>query len=229
MDSVARAGSSSSPSDNHTVTALQPRGRRSHGYRLVLDSGASFFVHRDAALRARLYVGMRLDPVELDQIIRDSELAGAREKALDLAARREHSRRELEQKLRRKRFPDDAIRNALDELEHHGVIDDRRFSRLWIESRLHRRPEARVQLIAGLAKRGVAREIAEECVREVHEQRSPLVGEALRRASERAWRSAGGSLELAILRLVRRGFSYGEAREALRALNNVEKNDFSAE
>ncbi len=229
MGNGAHAASSSSPSDNHTVLRLQQRGRRSDEYKVVLDSGASFFIHRSAVERARLYEGIRLDGVELDQLVRESEFFSAREKALDLAARREHSRRELAQKLRRKRFPDDAIRDALDELEDRGIIDDRRFARLWTEARLRKRPEGRVQVIAGLMQRGLTREVAEECVREVYEQRAQLVSAALRRAAERAWRSAGGSFESAVRRLVRRGFGYGEARDAVLALNNLEKSDFTGE
>jgi len=229
MDSRAHAASSSSRSDNHTIVGLQQRRRRSDEYRMLLDSGASFWVHGEVVARRRLCEGLTLDGVELDQVIRASELTGAREKALDLAARREHSRAELERKLRRKRFPDDAIRNALNDLEERGIIDDRRFARLWVEARLRKRPEGRVQLVAGLLQRGVSRDIAERCVVEIYEERETLVASALRRAAERSWRSSGGSTEAAIRRLVRRGFGFAEAREAVQALNNLEKNDFSFE
>ncbi len=229
MDSAAHGASSSSPSDNHTVVTLQPKGRRSDEYKLILDSGASFLVHRSAVAQAGLYEGITIDGLELDRLIRETELLHAREKALDLVARREHSRRELEQKLRRKRFPEDAVRSALDELEQRGILDDHRFARLWAETRLRRRPEGRVQVIAGLVQRGVAREVAERCVAEVYEQRTALVNDALRRAAERAWRAAGCSFEPAVRRLVRRGFGFGESRDAIARLSNLEKNDFYLE
>lgn len=64
-----------------------------------------------------------------------------RRAAMDLLARREHSRRELHDKLRR-RFGDEAtdlLDAVLDELIDQGLQSDQRFAESFVHSRLHRR------------------------------------------------------------------------------------------
>jgi SOS response regulatory protein OraA/RecX len=47
-----------------------------------------------------------------------------------------------------------------------GYLDDRETGEAWLGQRLERRPEGRAALVAGLQKRGVSRETAEELVRQ---------------------------------------------------------------
>lgn len=68
---------------------------------------------------------------------RISEQAGAddpaavRAKALELLARREHSRLELCQKLIQRGFSADRIESALDQLAEEGLLDEARFAELY--------------------------------------------------------------------------------------------------
>jgi len=57
-------------------------------------------------------------------------------KALDLASRREHSRHELMQKLD-KRYPETSpiIEEVLDKLEGNKILDDERFTEMYLNSR----------------------------------------------------------------------------------------------
>ena len=68
---------------------------------------------------------------------RISERAGAddpaavRAKALELLARREHSRLELRQKLIQRGFPADRIESTLDQLAEECLLDEARFAELY--------------------------------------------------------------------------------------------------
>ena len=57
--------------------------------------------------------------------------AAVRAKALELLARREHSRLELRQKLIQRGFPADRIEPALDQLVEERVLDEARFAELY--------------------------------------------------------------------------------------------------
>ncbi len=59
--------------------------------------------------------------------------------ALNILARREHSRHELTAKLR-KRFPDveDQIEPVLDRLQDSGLQNDRRYAEMWLRSQVSR-------------------------------------------------------------------------------------------
>jgi regulatory protein len=74
--------------------------------------------------------------------------------ALDLLARRDHSRRELERKLAARAFVHDDIAAALDELEAAGLVAVERFVEAFVRSRVAKR-HGPIRIRAELAERGV--------------------------------------------------------------------------
>ncbi|HVJ31411.1 MAG TPA: regulatory protein RecX, partial [Gammaproteobacteria bacterium] len=56
--------------------------------------------------------------------------------ALELLARREHSRRELTRKLAARGFSDDVVSPVLDKLERTGALADARFTDSFVRSRI---------------------------------------------------------------------------------------------
>ena len=99
----------------------------------------------------------KLDPEAADE-------AACERAAVDLLARREHSRRELERKLARRGFPEVIVATALDALEHSGVLVASRFTESFIRSRVAKgKGPARIR--AELAERGVTGEQTTESLR----------------------------------------------------------------
>jgi regulatory protein len=135
------------------------------------------------------------------------------EKALFLLARAEHSRRGLELKLCRKEFPPQTVRLVLDRLTDEGALDDGRFARLWINSRVRRKNEGGGVLVQGLIKRGISRELAEETVKALRGEELYLG--ALRAAYERLRKKEDLSRAEIFLYLGRKGFSRPEIRSFL--------------
>jgi regulatory protein len=80
--------------------------------------------------------------------------------AVELLARREHSRLELERKLAARGFPEGVIALALDALEHSGVLAATRFTESFIRSRIAK-GQGPVRIRAELAERGVGEQAAE--------------------------------------------------------------------
>jgi regulatory protein len=73
-------------------------------------------------------------PSKLDRQAADE--AGCKRTAVELLARREHSRLELERKLATRGFPEAVIAPALDALEHSGLLVAARFTESFIRSRI---------------------------------------------------------------------------------------------
>lgn len=71
-----------------------------------------------------------------------------------LLAQREHSRRELQDKLRLRGFPSEEITQTLDRLRTQGLQSDSRFAENYIESRL-RRGFGPVRIGVELRERGI--------------------------------------------------------------------------
>ena len=85
--------------------------------------------------------------------------------ALDLLARREHSRRELERKLAARGFADELIASTLDALEESKDLQSARFTASFIRARAAK-GQGPARIRAELAERGIDREQAAELLRE---------------------------------------------------------------
>ena len=85
---------------------------------------------------------------------------------LRLLSVRMRSRWELRTRVARKRFPSDVIETALDDLERVGLVDDVKFARLFLESRLRRRPRSYRLLRQELRSKGISPEVIDEAVEE---------------------------------------------------------------
>lgn len=157
--------------------------------------------------------GMLLSDEEYACLLREDEALRARWKALELISRREHSRRQLEQKLLQRRFSGETVRRVTAELVSRELIDDRRFAAMWLTSRGKRLDQGRGRLLAGLQSRGVSREAAEDALEEFCEEAD--FNAALEKAWEKQQRRGVTEREKVIRRLVARGFSYRQVSDFL--------------
>jgi regulatory protein len=89
------------------------------------------------------------------------DAAECRRRALDLLARREHSRDELERKLRVRGFADATLAETLASLETEGLLADRRFAESFVRARIGR-GQGPARIRAELAARGVDQACAVE-------------------------------------------------------------------
>jgi regulatory protein len=80
--------------------------------------------------------------------------ADCRRAAMDMLARREHARAELEQKLGRKGYGQDLVGPVLELLVEERMLDDSRFVEAFLASRL-RRGQGPVRIAQELHQRGV--------------------------------------------------------------------------
>ena len=139
------------------------------------------------------------------------------EKALSLLARAEHSRRLLTGKLTKKGFEPEIIAEVADRLEEENALNDLRYAELWISCRMKKRGEGAGLLLAGLLKRGIDRDTAEEAVKNCRDE--DACKDALRKAYEKVLRKGPCSrLELTSL-LRRKGFSVTEINTFLEEIH----------
>ena len=209
----------SSNSPNVKILKLTIEGTNGNLLCAALDDGSLFLFDLEHPLASELSVGMELDESLQFRLESASEAYRCRRKALDLLARAEHSRRGLEQKLYKREFSSDHIKQALDRLESAGSLDDRRFAESWLRSRLRNHPEGPVRLMASLASKGVAGSVASAAVETVLAELDDMDAE---NALERAWaklsRKSGMNDEKLLRALVRRGFPAFRVRALLKRM-----------
>lgn len=93
------------------------------------------------------------------------------DKSLYYLGIREHSRRELEGKLKEK-YSTDEIKEALDRLEEENYLSDVRFAEVYIRSRLRKSPEGKGILVQRLMLKGLLVTEARAAVESYFEEHS---------------------------------------------------------
>ena len=204
MDREELGESSSSQNVNITITGIK-RGAKGKDVCLLSD-GSSFFVPPGFAAKYGLLAGQSLPSDRVLEIKHLALFTAAKRKALELLSFREHSGMQLRQKLLLKDYPDNIIREVLDSLADEGSLDEERFCRTWIHSRLKRHPEWGRVLTAGLAKAGINTRLAERIVREELSKEDEY--EVLSRTAAKLERKRGVTKEKIVKNLLSRGFSY---------------------
>jgi regulatory protein len=124
-----------------------------------------------------------------------------------------HTRRELEIRLRQKHCPEEIAAKLLDRFEEIGLIDDRTYAVLYVDSK---KTYGVRRLRDELLVRGVSRDIISEVLDEsdIDETERAL-------AQVRQWENLPGMTpEKAEGRLLRRGFSSSAVRDALDTLRD---------
>lgn len=91
----------------------------------------------------------------------------AKQIMLRLLSVRMRSRWELRARLSSRRIPPGAVESALNDLERVGLVNDGEFARLFLESRLRRRPRSYRILKQELRSKGVAPETIDEAIEDV--------------------------------------------------------------
>lgn len=89
---------------------------------------------------------------------RKRDPVSARRAALDLLARREHSRDELRRRLAAREFSGEEIEATLEQLAREGLLSDARFVEAFVTAHV-RRGQGPVRIRAELQRRGVAADI----------------------------------------------------------------------
>lgn len=121
-------------------------------------------------------------------------------------SKREHSRHQLNIKLRRKGYSSEKVERVLNELEIEDSLSDRRFAEQWTNARLQRHPEGRIRIISGLQQRGVHRITCEEVLRKLENDDPGLFSRACLNFMLKAHRKNADSKDL-IFSCRKRGFS----------------------
>lgn len=207
------------------ITAVTPQQHDADRVSIFVDDQFAAGCHALVWLESGLGVG---DSVTAEQIaaLDDAEAVHTlKDRALKLLAGRPRSRAELERRLVRgtpahPAPPQAQVQRALDAIAALGLLDDDAFAAFWVEQRDRFRPKGATALRAELRQRGVDRAAIEAAVTPDRDLERAV--EAARpRAARFAGRSGG---DFRAFRdhlgpfLVRRGFTYDTARQAVAQL-----------
>ena len=151
----------------------------------------------------------------------DKVKARALNNAYALLRQRPRNIYEIRDRLKLKGYDDDIVEDIVASLEKAGELDDERFARLWVESRMHMNPAGDVVLKHELKRNGVSDGIIEAVLTEKSEKYDEYEI-ALSMAKDRFERLKKLDRQKAMKRiydfLLRRGFKYENIRRVVENL-----------
>jgi regulatory protein len=197
------------------VTAIEVQARHANRFNLYVDDHFAFGM--SAMIAARLSVGQTLSDDELKKMEEQELFESAYEKALRFLEPRPRSTTEVKQHLLKKKIAADVAERVTARLTDAGLLDDAAFAKYWVENREQFRPRAARALRFELKRKGLSNTDIGDAIGEIDESES-----AYRAGVARAkrWRTLERRefLEKLTAFLVRRGFSYDVAKQAVTRL-----------
>lgn len=111
------------------ISKLAVQKKRENRVNVYLDGKFAFGCNKRVVERFELKAGLELSEADVERILEGEMQQGCFDRAIQYLSRRMHSRKELEQKLRKADFADQNIAAAMDRLTKLGYLDDAEFAR----------------------------------------------------------------------------------------------------
>ncbi|HEY2377491.1 MAG TPA: regulatory protein RecX [Gemmatimonadaceae bacterium] len=149
------------------VTSITAAPRRNGRFDVAVDGGHVATLSLEALERLRLAVGVVVDERLDAALARETSIVATYDRALNMIALRARSSAELRRLLVRKRELPEYVDVAIDRLLRAGFLDDASFARQFARSKAVGAGLSRRRVQLELARRGVAREVADAAITEV--------------------------------------------------------------
>ena len=193
-----------------TVTAVEPRRKSLSA--LYIDGEFALKLDTQTLIENRITPGVELDDEDLHRLIELSDLRRAKEKALWLISYRDHSSKELYDKLR-KDYSEDAAEKALQRMQELGLINDEAFARRYAAelSAKHQSPQ---NIRYKLTQKGIDRDLCEEIIESLDIDPQTEIAALVEKKYARNLSDEKG-LRRTVAALQRAGYRYSDIKSVL--------------
>ena len=194
------------------MSVLTLRPGKNNKVHLLLDGEYAMTADSDFVAFSGLYDNMILDDEALADLQGKVNARRAFNKASDLLALRDHSEKELLQKLRQKGFADGA-EEAMEKLKSYGYLDDSRFALRFAQELQRVKHYGKKRIEQELYRKGVSREVVSDTLEQLDFDEDALPALIERRYLRQLDTEKG--VQKTVAALQRMGYSFGEIRDAL--------------
>jgi regulatory protein len=150
-----------------TITGISASTRKPGRFSIEIDGLHVAILSIEAIERLHLGSGVVVDERAAQEIEREAGLLRTYDRALNMLAARGRAAADLRRVLLRKGEPADHVDLAIARLEQAGFIDDAAFARQFTRSKAVGGGVSRRRVQQELTRRGVAREVSDDAIKEV--------------------------------------------------------------
>lgn len=205
------------------ITAVMPSPKRSGRFDILVDGRAVGTISLDAVERLQLHVGIHFDDRLAAALESEARRLHTFDRALDMLAFRGRASRELRLALIRKGEAEADVDFTIERLLTLGLLDDAAYARQFAHAKITGPGYSRRRLLSELARRGVAREVADAAITEVLLSDDVDADSVLERVAARKFRTLEALDERTRRRrlyefLARRGYESDDIRRVMERL-----------
>jgi len=208
------------------ITAINANPKRNGRFDVVVNGSIAATLSIETIERLQLAVGIAVDERTESALAREAGVVATYDRALNLIALRARSATELHRLLIRKGEPIENVKVAIERLLLAGFLDDSSFAKQFARTKALGAGLSRRRLQQELARRGVARDIAEAAIASVYaEEQIDESGTMERVARKKLKRLA--SLDVQVQRrrlyafLARRGYETDDIARTVRVVTRA--------
>ena len=201
------------------ITAIEPRRKGLSA--LYIDGEFAMKLDTEVLIAQRFDVGREITDEELRECLIASELKRCKDKAMWLISFRDHSRRELVDKLRRD-YSEDCCEQTADRMVELGLIDDERFARRYSADLINLKHLSYRGVRQKLAEKGISRELIDEVTGEPEIDEEQQIRTIIDKKYSRVMNDEKGRRR-AYNALMRLGFSYRDIKSVMAEYTDTEE------
>ena len=152
------------------ITKIKRQENNRQRLSIYLDGEFAFGLNDEIVLKHNINVNQTLQEDQIEDLLSEDEKKRAKQKAFSYLARRDHSEKELSDKLRRKGFREPIIIGLIEDLKQSQLINDGTFSRQFARNKIIQKSIGRRELAFSLKQKGISKDILEATLEEVYSE-----------------------------------------------------------
>lgn len=194
------------------ITAIEKnKGSR---YTIYVDDDYWYILDYELIVMNGLRVGLECDEAFLEDLREQAERRKARERAFYLLEYRDHTRKELVDKLVKSVSPEIAEQTA-DRMEELGYLDDRKYAKQYAAVLLEQKKMSKRAALYKMQQKGIDRALAEEIFADMDIDPREQIRELIEQKYERYLADRKG-LQKTVNALMRLGYNYYDVKDVVR-------------
>lgn len=183
-------------------------------YTVYVDGEYFYILDAEILTEHHVRVGMEVTEAFLEQLKAAAQLRRARERAFYLLSYRDHSEKELYQKLRRN-VSDEAAAHTVAKMLELGLLNDERYAEKLADYYLNQKQWSEKKSLYEMRQKGIPDEVARLALEACEVQPEDQIRRLIDTKYARYLGDPKGNQKV-INALLRLGFSYGDVRAAVR-------------
>ncbi len=194
------------------ITDIKQQVKQAGRYSVYVDGAFCFGISANGLLESGLHTGQEITLDQLKQLRSRAAEDKSYNLLLNLIARRQRSRYEIEQYMQRKKYDKNTAEQLITKLEQAGHIEDEAFAKAWVSNRRLLKSISRRRLVQELRAKGIATTTIEAVMANDNTEDSEVLTDLVRRKSQQSRYKDPQKL---LAYLVRQGYGYADVKQAL--------------